>query len=88
MTDTAKILCTAKVVCTAKSEAGDDHQRLGFSPDYAEGANAEWAKATPSLSLSTVMLNQVAERFEVGTHITLLYTVDEIDAGSRPGTEQ
>lgn len=79
MTDTANILCTAKIICTAKQPAGDGQTRLGFSPDYAEGRNAEWAKYTPSLSLTQVVLDSVAERFEVGTRITLLFAEDDAD---------
>lgn len=80
MTDTARILCTAKITCTAKGPAGEGQSRLGFSADYAEGRNAEWAKYTPSFSLSTVMLDQVAKHFEVGTHITLLFTAEDAEA--------
>lgn len=78
MTDTARILCTAKVTCTAKQPAGDGASRLGFSADYAEGANADWAKYTPQLSLTTVMLDQVAQHFEVGTHVTLIYALGDV----------
>lgn len=78
MTDTARIHCTAKVTCTATGPAGEGQTRLGFSPDYADGANAEWAKYTPSLSLSVVMLDQVAAQFHVGQHLTLLFTEDVV----------
>lgn len=78
MTNTAKIHCTAKVTVTAKQPAGDGQTRLGFSPDYADGANAEWARYTPSLSLSMVVLDQVAAQFKEGQHLTLLFTEDDV----------
>lgn len=76
MTDTANILCTAKVVCTAKGPAGDGQSRLGFSPDYEAGRNAEWASATPTLSLSMTVVEGVAAKIAMGQAITLLFTED------------
>ena len=78
MTDTARILCTAKITCTAKGPAGEGQTRLGFSADYADGANAEWAKWTPVFSQTMVVLDQVAERFEVGQHITLVFADGDV----------
>jgi hypothetical protein len=77
MTDTAQILFTAKVTCTAKQPAGDGQTRLGFSPDYADGRNAEWAKYTPGLSLTMAVLDQVADKVAMGQAITLLFTIDD-----------
>mgnify|MGYP000547578691 CR=1 FL=1 len=77
MTATANILCTAKVVCTAKGPAGDGQSRLGFSPDYAAGRNAEWAPSdTPTLSLSMTVVEGVAAKIAMGQAITLLFTED------------
>lgn len=76
MTDTANILCTAKIVCTAKTPAGDGQTRLGFSPDYADGRNAEWAQYTPALSLAMTVLDRVADKIEQGQPITLLFAED------------
>lgn len=73
--DQAAILCTAKVRCTAKSPAGEGQTRLGFSADYAEGRNAEWAKYTPVLSLTMVVLDEVAARIPTGP-MTLLFAED------------
>lgn len=79
MTDTANILCTAKLVCTARNAAGDGQTRLGFSPDYVAGRNAEWAKSdSPSLSLSMTVVDQVAARIAMGQRITLLLA-DDVD---------
>ena len=76
MTDTANILCTAKIVCTAKTPAGDGQTRLGFSPDYLDGRNAEWAKYTPALGLTMTVLDQVATKIRQGQAVTLLFTED------------
>lgn len=74
--EAARILFTAKVTCTAKSPAGEGQTRLGFSPDYAEGRNAEWARYTPTLSLSMTVLDSVAERVAMGQAVTLLFAED------------
>lgn len=76
MTDTANIVCAAKIVCTAKTPAGDGQTRLGFSPDYAEGRNSEWAKYTPGLSLAMTVLDEVAAKIRQGQAITLLFAED------------
>lgn len=77
---TARILCTAKVLCTAKTQLGDGQYRLSFSPDWAEGANAEWAHRLPNLSLAWVVTEQVGERFRRDGRYTLLFTEDDAEA--------
>lgn len=74
--EAAQILCTAKVTCTAKSPAGEGQTRLGFSPDYRDGRNAQWARYTPTLSLTMTVLDSVAERFAMGQAVTLLFAED------------
>ncbi len=54
---------TAKVFLSSKSSAGDGQTLLSFTPDYADGANKEWAKYTPSLNLTMTVLDEVAEQF-------------------------
>lgn len=44
-----------------------------FSPDYAEGRNAEWALATPSLSLTMTVNGDAAQHFAAGTAYTLQF---------------
>lgn len=63
---------TAKVVCTGHSIAGDA-VALAFSPDYADGRNAEWAVATPHLSLSMTVKADVGEHFQLGSAYTLTF---------------
>lgn len=65
---------TAKIECTNKSTAWEGATSLSFGPDYADGRNAEWAAATPSLSVSLTVIDSVAERFEVGGKSTLTFT--------------
>lgn len=64
---------TAKVTCTAKSEGFEGASSLSFSPDYQDGRNAEWAAATPNLSLSMTVIGAVAEHFELGGKYTLSF---------------
>lgn len=67
---------TAKVKCLSKEDAGDQ-VHLRFEPDYSDGRNAEWAKYTPSLSLSMNVKGDVAERFEPGGKYTLTFEPSE-----------
>jgi hypothetical protein len=53
---------------------GDDPVQVTFLPDYAQGRNAEWASATPALSLSMTMRREVADQFDTGEAITLTFT--------------
>lgn len=65
---------TAKVFLSSKSPAGDGQTTLAFSADYADGANKEWAKYTPSLGITMVVLDEVAEQFgEYGAKFTLTF---------------
>jgi hypothetical protein len=79
MTTSAQIVCSAKVSCTAKAPAGEGQTRLGFSPDYLDGRNAEWAKYTPGLTLAMTVLDRVADKIAMGQAITLLFTIDDDD---------
>jgi hypothetical protein len=64
---------TAKVVCTKKDTGWQDSAALTFSPDYADGRNAEWAQATPALSLQMTVKADVAEHFQIGDAYTLTF---------------
>lgn len=74
-------MVTAKIKCTSKgSESGEGEDRtvlVSFGPDYADGANAEWARWTPGLSLSMGLRGAVADRFEVGKAYTLTFESGE-----------
>lgn len=70
---------TAKLVLTDISPAmGSDPQgqpdqyMLSLRADYDNGANAEWAKLTPSLSLSMTVKAEVAELFRKGGYTMTL----------------
>lgn len=65
-------MITAKVKLVSKQEQGDQ-TTLIFNPDYQDGRNAEWATATPALSLSMNVRGPVAERFEQGNAYTLQF---------------
>lgn len=77
---TARIISTAEVVCTGRTQLSDGQYRLGFSPDWRPGANSEWAKNLPNMSLAWVVRREVGERFRMDGHYTLLFT--EADAGA------
>ncbi len=70
-------MITAKIKCVMKVDenVGTEHaySRLSFSPDYEDGRNAEWAAATPTLSLSMNLRGDVADRFESGKRYTLTF---------------
>lgn len=68
---------TAKIRLTSKSlqNEGTDYEQflLGFSPDYADDRNKEWALTTPTLSLSMTVKPEVADKFEQGAAYTLTF---------------
>lgn len=69
---------TAKVFLSGKTQLSDGQTSLSFTADYMNGANKEWAKYTPSLSLSMTVLDEVAEKFgEHGAKFTLTFEPDE-----------
>lgn len=69
---------TAKVALgSKKSAAYPDASELTFYPDYADGRNKEWAVATPSLTLTMIVKNDVAELFEPSARYTLTFEPSE-----------
>jgi hypothetical protein len=60
---------------------------LTFTPDYEEGRNAEWADATPALSLTMTVKAEVGALFEAGKCYTMYLeedtTGDEAPAGEK-----
>lgn len=67
---------TAKVKLDRKDE-GAGQVSLAFSPDYADGRNAEWAAYTPALSLQMTVKPEVATHFEQGKPYTLTFEPTE-----------
>jgi hypothetical protein len=67
---------TAKIIVTSKgvSEYGTN---LAFGADYADGRNNEWAVATPSISVSMSVNNEVGALFEQGKPWTVTFTPTE-----------
>jgi hypothetical protein len=63
---------TAKVICAWKAP-GESSTQLGFGADYADGRNAEWAAATPTLSLNMTVKPEVADLFTTGGRYTLTF---------------
>ena len=64
----------AKVKVNRKTPIGDGQTTLVFGVDYSDDRNKEWAKFTPILNLSLVVLDSVAGNFEVGQPFTLTFT--------------
>lgn len=67
---------TAKVKCSYSKEDQPGFTRLEFSPDYQDSRNQEWAAATPTISISMVVKNDIAEHFEFGQAYTLTFSKD------------
>jgi hypothetical protein len=63
---------TAKIKVIGKTATGDG-AAVTFGPDYADGRNAEWAAATPSLALTMGLKGKVADQFNQGDTITLTF---------------
>lgn len=72
---------TAKVRISSVQKpggAGPGSTTVHFSPDYDDGRNKEWAVATPSLSLSMTVKDEVAEQhFSAGDAFTLTFGKEE-----------
>lgn len=51
--------------------------QLTFNPDYIDERNKEWAKATPSLSLSMTVKNSIADNLVIGQPFTLTFTPED-----------
>lgn len=68
---------TAKVQVNTKSAYGEGENAqasLSIGPDYSDSRNAEWAAATPALSLSMTVNGAVGDFFEQGAKYTLTFT--------------
>lgn len=72
---------TAKVELRGKKDAYNG-KLLDFVPDYGDGRNAEWAAATPSLSLTMTVREDVAEHFDMGEKYTLTFSKEVTDGDS------
>lgn len=69
---------TAKAFLSGKTENGQGETHLAMTADYADGANKEWAKYTPSLSVNMTVLDEVAEKFgEYGQKIDIIFRISE-----------
>lgn len=72
-------MITAKVQLQSKTESGvGEHRQVvaTFTANYAGGANAEWSKYTPSLSLTMTLKGEVADKFVIGQAYTLMFAED------------
>lgn len=65
---------TAKVKVGSRVQVTDDLDVVHFYPDYADGANKDWAYYTPSLNLQMNVRRGVP--FEVGASYTLTFEKD------------
>lgn len=63
---------TAKVMLQAKNEM-IGATSLSFLPDYADGANKEWATNTPSLDFKMTVKHEIADQFKVGNKYTVTF---------------
>lgn len=71
-------MITAKVKLLSKVNYVDsDVTGLTFCPDYADGANSEWARNTPTLNLSMSVIGSVGALFETHKTYTLQFAENE-----------
>ena len=64
---------TAVATLHSKADAGLGQTTLGFSADYNDERNKEWAKYTPALGVTMTVLDSVAEGFEQGARYLLTF---------------
>jgi hypothetical protein len=79
MAITAKVKVQSKneFLSNSTSDSKETGVQLSFTVNYANGANKEWAKYTPSLTLQMTVKPEVAEKFAIGDNYTLTFTPDE-----------
>lgn len=79
MAITAKVKLARKNEYLSNSTSGSKETgvELSFGANYANGANKEWAKYTPSLNFTMVVKPEVAAAFEIGGNYTVSFTPDE-----------
>lgn len=53
-----------------------DQVMLYFGADYENDANKEWSKYTPAISISMTVLSEIADRYNIGDKITLVFESD------------
>lgn len=61
---------TFKTRLRSKDAQGDGQTRLRFEADYTDDANKEWAKYTPTLAFECTVLDEIADRWELGEPYT------------------
>jgi hypothetical protein len=74
MAVTAKVYCGNKTVFNAD---GSGSAKFVFYPDYAGGANKEWASSTPTLQFDITVKD--GEMFTVGKKYTVTFSEDTAD---------
>lgn len=67
---------TVKVL-VARREEEIGYTNIVFRPNYANGANKEWAMATPTLEYRMGVRPEVAALFPIGSKWTGTFTPDE-----------
>ena len=68
---------TAKAKIISKAPGGGGLVNVAFGPDYQDGRNAEWSVATPSLSVSMNVKEDIAEGWDVGQPVTITFEQGE-----------
>lgn len=74
---------TAKAVVSNKQEWGSGDSRstaLTLSADYQDGANKEWASATPSFQVSTTVKATIGDQINLGDKVDVLLTFRDPEA--------
>lgn len=78
MSEQVRMTAKAKVTRKEAQDPSEDSQvTIEFGPDYADGRNAEWAKYTPSLSVTMTVKASVAKHYQQGQPWTLTFTPTE-----------
>jgi len=75
-------MITAKVSCVSKTETGEGDERYAnvtLGADYNDGRNAEWAKWTPSMSVTMTLNGRAAALFEAGKKYTLQFVEESAE---------
>jgi hypothetical protein len=74
---------TAVASVSRKVLTASDYQEVTFVPDYGRGRNADWASATPSMTLTMNVRRELAERLDIADEFDIVFT-RRAKPGDRP----
>jgi hypothetical protein len=70
---------TAKAVIMSTTNHGDGQTIIAMNAGYANGENKQWAKYTPTLSVSMSVIDEIAAPFKPGKKVDITFEIEDGD---------